>query len=124
MTNYNIVQIPIRRDEFGVLVMGQVLVSDAMLPVLFEHIQRLSVNAQREIVEVPYLGPRDSTMDAYVTRHLHTELMHKAFEAKRSVVAMGPVHWAPDVNSFGGRGTAYIEYTHVPMADLKESNRD
>lgn len=93
---------------------GEVFVSDRMLPALFEMMQRLSISADRRIVEAPYtVGLSADLIEGWLVRQVYDD----AEKHKRSVVSISPVRLIPLT---GDRGKSYVEYTSVPLIPWKE----
>jgi hypothetical protein len=106
---YHIVNIPQAVDH-GRLVMGQLPVSEAMIPVLFEIIRRASTQAKRHRVEVPYTVADEK----YITEWLRREIAARTFDAGESVVSISPLRLL--LNHFDREfGLAYMDYTTVPL---------
>lgn len=103
--NYHIISIPEQ---------GEVFVSDRVLPVLFEMMQRLSTSAERHVIEAPYaIGLSADLIEGWLVRQVYDD----AEKHRRSVVSISPARLLPGV---GGCGRSFVEYTSVPLVPWKE----
>lgn len=117
-----LISIPMGIDKFdGSLIMGKIVVSGAMVPMLHEIIRRNSTEAQRRFVEVPYSedGPsRSEKLSGYVLESLKRYAADEALRANESIVSMSPVRW--HIIGPMAMGIARMEYTTVPLTEWKD----
>lgn len=113
-----LVNVPMGVDRFdGRLIMGQIVVSGAMVKQLHEIIRRNSTEAKRHVVEVPFYpeidGQRSKDLTNMVVESLRRRAADEALRDNRSIVSMSPVRWHRDGRM--GMGLARMEFTTVPL---------
>lgn len=117
---YYTVNIP-AEVRMGQVVSKPLLVSERMIPVLWDIVVRNSREAGRHIAERPYVvedgGSRSDAMTRIMTHELMDAVAAFAQQHKLSVISVSPVRWQAYE---GPVGRAYIEYTTVPLTPWED----